>query len=143
MSEIMVDDRRVFPSLSKGWVSSSLEKIDSVLNCWLLSDYSQSEVFHGHITSLTKMIAQYGNDPETFVSTTTNALEQFLGRYYDNVIVDMTYKYLEDNAHGGPYAVTFKFTAIANGKRINLTAGIEITDSKLSKTMEISNGASV
>lgn len=140
MSEIKVDDSRVFASLSKGWVGGSLEKIDSILNCWLLSDYSQSEVFHGHITSLTKMIAKHGHDPETFVSTSTTALEQFLNRYYDNVLVDITYKYLEENAQGGPYGVTFQFTAVSNGQRINLVAGIEIADSKLSRTMQISNG---
>lgn len=140
MASIKVDDKRVFPSLTEGWVSASLAKLDALLSCWLVSDYSQSEVFHGHIVSLPKMIAELGHDPEQFVSECETKLSSWLGRYYDGVEVNVSYKFLEAGSSGGPYGVKYEFTALQNGIRVNLAKNIEITNSKLSKIMDIANG---
>lgn len=140
MANIKVDDPRVFPSLTDGWIGGNLGKIDNLLSCWLVSDYSQSQVFHGSIMSLPKMVAEYGHDPEVFVNSVQQKMIKWLSRSFDGVDVDLTYKYIEEFAEGGPYGVFFTFTAMANGTRINLTGDIEIADSKLTKLMQISNG---
>jgi len=140
LTEMSLDDARVVPSLTQGWVHTSTEKIDLLLSAWLLSDYSQSEIFHGHIVSLPYMIVKLGHNPEQFVNYVSEKLSAYIGRYYDNVVVDVTYEYIEANSVGGPYGVKIEISGTSNGERVNLAKGLEITDSKLVKIMNISNG---
>lgn len=141
VTRIKVDDRRVVPSLTSGWVGAASEKIDLLISAWLTSDYSQSVVFHGKIMSLPHAIAKLGHDPDQLMESMRHQLDTYLGRYYDSVEVDVTYEYLIKDAIGGPYAIKFILAASTNGVRVNLAQGLEIRDSKVSKIFDISNGA--
>lgn len=134
------DDPRVIGSLTEGWVHTATEKIDTLLSLWLVSDYSQSEVFHGTIMSLPYQIVKYGHEPDRFTQEISDTLTTYIGRYFDNVEVNVKYKYLEDNAIGGPYGITIEVKGNSNGVSVNLAKGLEIRDSKLSNIISISNG---
>lgn len=79
----------ILPTLSSsGWVDEIAEKADRVMAYFFVSEYSQSNIFRGNITSLPHLIQKFGNEPEVLKSEISRKVQDLLGRYFDEVSVD-------------------------------------------------------
>lgn len=97
---------KLVPTLSgRGWLRTPAEKADQILSWFYVSDYSQSELFRGNITSFPYLVQRYGSDKSLLVSHTTSTLEAYFRRYMPNTFVDVTATYLDQEAQDGPYAL--------------------------------------
>lgn len=127
-------DKKPVPSLSsRGWVSDVIGKMDMLLANFLTSDYSQTELYLGNISSMQYLVKVYGSDPRTFSQELQRKLEDYIGRYFDAVQVKVETWYLNTEMNDGPYGVKIVITGVVNGQRINLMQEFEIRDSKFKK----------
>ena len=86
----LTDPRRV-PSLSEdGWVTDAKHKADYLMAHFFLSDYSQTQLYLGQVSSLPWVIqAGQGDIPRT-VSLLRQTLATYFQRYFDEVVVEVT-----------------------------------------------------
>lgn len=79
----------VIPSLSGiGWIKDPNTMLTTMFTNMLVSEVSQSTVYHGTITSLPSIIALYQDD----INEMTSVLQSALTKYFQSVfnIVDIT-----------------------------------------------------
>lgn len=61
--------QKVIPSLSKdGWVSSGRTILDYLLSYYFLTDYQQTYLYYGNLTSLPYTYFLYNDNPDNFAS---------------------------------------------------------------------------
>lgn len=76
------------PTLSTlGFVTDSSNKFDKLLAHAFASDYNQTQLYPGNITSIANIIKQGGNDMGALITAITNGLQSYLGKYYTSVNV--------------------------------------------------------
>lgn len=119
------------PSLgSRGWVDDPDTLIDQLFANMLTTDFSQSQLYSGNLTSLQYLVKTSGHDPQVFCTDLQETLERYLGRYFDLVQAKVTSYYLDKDINDGPYGVRIEVTAVINERRVNLLENIQIKDSR-------------
>ena len=111
------------------------ELLDYLLAHALESDYSQSTLAHGRITSFAYLAAKYGNDPDRMVKETKEALERYLDPYFNMVIVNVAQAAIPGLPEkGSRYGITMSFSATAeSGERVDLTEGFSVEGTVMSR----------
>ena len=80
--------KKIMGTLStEGWIAEIAARCDRLLSYFFVSDYSQSELYSGNISSLPYIIKTYGDDELRLKTTLTNTLNDYLGRYFDRADV--------------------------------------------------------
>lgn len=84
--------KSIVPSLSAedGWVSTPARMVDYLMVHFLESDYSQTYLFFGEVSSLAKIVQETQGDMVGFVTRCQNQLMTYFSRYFENVIVEVT-----------------------------------------------------
>ena len=65
-------------------------KIDYLMNCYFFSKYSQSVLYAGKVTSLTKVIQEFGNNPGSIKREIEDTLQTFLAKFFTTASVEVT-----------------------------------------------------
>lgn len=125
------------PSLSTdGWVTDIRKKADLVMAHYFASDYSQSNVFLSKITSLAYQVQREGHNTFELKRLIESDLQQYLGRYFDNVQIDVR---IEDEDASGTnrYNIVFDATVAEHGIRYSLGRLIEVQNSKIKRIVKL------
>jgi hypothetical protein len=89
MAAVLNDPRKV-PTLSEdAWVSDARQKVDYLLAHFFLSDYSQTQLYLSHVSSMPWIIQSTQGDMLQTVLKVRDTLQVYLGRYLDDVVVDV------------------------------------------------------
>lgn len=124
------------PSLSKdGWVTSPIRKADYLFSHLFLSEYSQSYLFSGSITSLPYILAMNETDPAGFSTELENSLNKYFSKYFDNV--EITTDIIGSDSRNTEVALYLTFTS--DGVQYNLSKVVHYLDSKVAKVIDTSN----
>lgn len=127
----MLSETTAFPSLTTlGWVTSLEHKADQVFAYFIASQYSQSVLYHGMISSLPHLLELYGNKPDELRRQVTDALNSFLGKHFQQV--DTGVEVLAGN-DAARYKLRIHCTIDENGKSYSLGRLISILDSKVTQ----------
>lgn len=128
-----------FPSMSEsGWVTSSEIMADSMFSHFFATDYSQSNIYLGNITSFAWIVQNNLNDMTGLISAVRSALATYFSRYFQNVIVEVQDKTdLTDTAKVG-ISIYIAFTD-NQGKSYNLARLVRDIGSKTSSIVKINN----
>lgn len=119
------------PSLgARGWIEDPDTLIDQLFANMLASDFSQSQLYYGEITSLQYIVKTSGHDPRKFCEDLQTALEEYVGRYFQFTQAKVTSYFLDKELNDGPYGVRIEVTAVINDRRVNLLENIQIKDSR-------------
>jgi hypothetical protein len=79
-----------FPSLSEsGWLTSSARIADALLAHMLISNYSQSQIYAGSVSSMAYVIEQGQGDIPKTISLLENTLSTYLKRFFDQVSIEI------------------------------------------------------
>lgn len=117
------------PTLTRnGWIQDSITKAQKLFIYFLHSEASQSNEFKGNITSLPHLIHLHGNSPTSMVSNLRSALIQYLGKYYDDVVVEARHDGSADNPQ---YTITVEITVVTNRERIGFGYLLQMSDKQL------------
>ncbi len=130
-------DDKLVPTLSgRGWLRTSAEKADQILSWFYVSDYSQSELFLGNITSFAYLVQRYGSDKNMLVTHTNDTLEAYFRRYMPNTFVSVTAKYLNEELQDGPYALNILLRGQnSDGSFWNYADEIQVINSTFKRVM--------
>lgn len=127
------------PSLSSaGWVRSPNEKADALLSHFFLSEKSQTYLYADNVSSLPWLVEQYGRNPIAISTELGNALERYLGRYYDTVNADVT---VDDAkvAYNGEIAITLYCSVTEEGRSYSFGKLLMVTNSKIQQIINLNN----
>ncbi len=128
------------PTLSKaGWSKGLAERLDYILSDFFTSEYSQSYIFSGSISSLPYLMQRYQGDIPGLVAATRTTLEDYLGGYFESVIVDVTSNHGVIENPTNIVTLTIYCQVIENGKQYSVAKQIESIDSKINKIVNFNN----
>ncbi len=129
---------KLVPTLSgRGWLRSPAEKVDQILSWFYVSDYSQSELFRGNITSFAYLVQRYGSDKNQLTSRTESTLESYFKRYLPGTIVEVTAEYLDKVIGDGPYQLNILLRGQnADGSIWNYADKLEVLNSTFKRVMQ-------
>lgn len=132
------------PTLTpKGWVNTIEEKADAALSYFLTSEYSQSVLYEGEISSLPYLIKEYNKDIQELESQTQEALARLMRRYFGEDAADTRVSVVEtEEADDNPGAVRIRFncTVQEDGQEYTIARRVEFVDGALKEIQEINNG---
>lgn len=78
-----------------GWLSDITTLSTALMEYFISSDRSQSDIYIGHVSSLPYLIRQYGNNPSLLVDNVEITLRNYFSRYFESVICSIS--------HNDPY----------------------------------------
>lgn len=81
---------RVTTLSSGGFLADPDLKIDYLMCAFFFSKHSQSTLYRGSISSLGKLIQQYGNDPHQIRQNLEDKLRDLLAKYFTTVSVNVS-----------------------------------------------------
>ena len=130
----------VLPTLSAdNYLKSSLIMMDRLFAYFLASDYSESFIYKGTISSFSYIIEKYNDNIDDIVSNTKQTLELLYKRYFNDVTVKVRSE--EDLSHKGLYTLFISLETI-DEKAVSrtLAKALQIKDSKVLKIEDINYG---
>lgn len=74
-------------STDGGWVKAPLKLADNLLADFYSTDYSQSYLFLGDISSMAYLVSTYQENFDECVLRVRDELQKYFGRYFANVVV--------------------------------------------------------
>lgn len=127
-----------FPSLSEdGWITNGEQQADYLFSHFFVADYSQTQLYNGHVASFPWIVQKGNNDMTATVRLTQTTLEHYFSRYFDGVEVEVT----ENPTTTSKAEITIFVRFLdRSGKEIILGKLAEIIDLKVNKIIDISNG---
>lgn len=132
---------KYFPTLSEnGWVENGKIKADYLMAHFLESDFSQTQLYNGHVSSLAYLVQKNMNNIANLVSDVNQTLNSYFERYFTDVYVET--KEVEDpsgnnNITGISIFISFKDE---NGSTQNISETISDINSKFSAAIASNNG---
>lgn len=118
----------VFSLSTLGLIDNVSLKADRITAYFFVSDFSQTTLMVGKVTSLAAIIQKYGSDELSLRSTLETQLQALYGRYFDTATVNVS----TDKPNP------------ADPNRINLTVDVLVTENNvqysLGREIQIQNG---
>ena len=130
----------LLPTLSDdGWVNASIKTADYLLSSFFISDFSQTYIYHGNVSSLPYIIQANQGDILKTCGETRNVLETYFSRYFNNVVVEVTEVPNKEDPTAVGLGIYIKFTDTDNKEHI-LGKILEIANTSIKKIIDINNG---
>ncbi len=129
-----------FPSLSEdGWVTGYVQIADYSLADFFESQYSQSQLYFGCVTSLSYILQSNNGDMAASATAIQSSLKVYLGRYLNNVDVSCGVVQATPDTSATGLTLYVSFTDEQN-KTITLSKLLQISNGKLTKVVNTVNG---
>lgn len=136
-------NKKHYPSLSEdGWVNNSVKLADKLLSDFFISDYSQTYLYSGAVSSFPWIIQnKQGNVTET-AALVQSTLNVYFSRYFNNVVVESQDQTSADSPSKGQITLYVKFT---DDDGIEYVVGklLEIADMNITKIINLNNNGKV
>lgn len=129
-----------FPSLdTDGWITDYSKIADKMMAHFLLSNYSQTSIYLGKISSLAYIIQNNQPNINNILSGIQLTLETYLGRVYPQVIVETADSTTDHNSSNVSISIYINLID-PNGNSINIARLIELKNNIITQVIDILNG---
>lgn len=128
------------PSLSsRGWSTELSDRADLLLSYYFTSDYLQSVLFHGQITSLQYTLEQHQDAPRSLQTALEVELKDYLDRYFEatEVVVEVSAK---DDKEPNKLQITYLVKVQQAGQIYSLGRAVLATDNTIQDIFTVNNG---
>ena len=126
------------PTLSTaGWVSDVANMAVKLMDYFITSDVSQSQLYRGEITSLRHLVQRHGSNPTYLEEHVRTQLSNYLSRYFDDVQVNTRTTGLD--VADGRYTLVLDVMLSKDSKQHSLGRLIEIGESKIIDVADAAN----
>lgn len=128
------------PSLTDaGWLDQTDSIVDTLFSDYLASDYSQSHLYYGNVSSFAKAVMEGGTDIATIINKVQSSMYNYFNRFLDNVQVDVR-EYVEVPGSGRTSLSLYVGFTDRDGKQKTLGRILEnIQDPKSGKIIKLNN----
>ena len=128
------------PSMStQGLVYDSSNKIDKLLAHAFVSDFNQTYLYPGKITSLAAYIAQGGSRSSEVINKIQDGLTRYLSKYYTNADVVVSPVTTDVNVNSDQITLGITLTLIENQAQINAYRMVVLANGSLVNVININN----
>lgn len=131
--------KAMLPTLTaSGWVSNIAEKADSAMAYYFTSDFSQSNIWAGQITSLPYEVQLNNSNPQELRLAIEADMKTYLGRYFDTVTCNVS---TDLPAADDPTRINVTLDVIVTEGGINYSLGrlIQTVNGKIVSVANINN----
>ena len=130
----------LYPSLSEdGWVTSPDKTADYLLSCFIVSDYSQTYMYTGEVSSLPWILQDTQGDMTRTLVDVRLTLSKYFSRFFDSVNVDVTEIPNVENPTKAQISIYVKFKD-KSGKEHILGKLLQLSDTIVESVVTINNG---
>ena len=131
--------KKVLPTLTvDGFVHSVPQTCDYLLAYFFLSQYSQSNLYYGKISSLAYIIQENGHDEQTMLLRIQSTLTTLFNRYFDSVEVSANITRDEDNE--AQYEIVTELIVRRGDISYNVGRQVSLINSVVQNKAELNNG---
>lgn len=135
----MASSNKLLPTLSSDdWVEGTEKKADYLLAHFFESDYSQTSLYLGRISSLSWVIQEGNNDMNRTLSLLRATINDYLSRYFESVETEVSIN--QDNQ---PSSYVFLNLYIgftdSDGNEYTLSRLLKLLDGKLNQVIKNNN----
>lgn len=128
------------PTLSVGgWIVTPQQKADYLMAHFYEAMANQTYVFKGQISSIQYIIEQNAGDMAKTCDALRLALEQYLGRYYDSVVVQVSSDDVTDNNPSSLVNLMLRISVVEDKTSYGFSKLISMADSKFLKAVSYNN----
>lgn len=131
-----------FPSLSaSGWETSSIAIADLLLSHIFESDFNQTSLFPGNITSISSIVQRNNQDIDSTIIDLRTSISKYFSNYFTNVNVevkDVTSNVNKLNTNEKSLSIYIEFTD-EYGISYNLGKVFDTINGKISKIIDLNN----
>jgi hypothetical protein len=122
---------------SKGYIYNIVEKTDRLMAVFFASDANQDHQFKGTIANLSILLKECGNDMLRLRERLQATLENYLGRMYENVVVQVD----DDTTtnYSNRVNMTIKIMVTEAGQRYDVGQILTLIDGKFEKITTLNN----
>lgn len=126
-----------------GWVRSPADKADALMSHFYESDKFQTYLYGQAVTNVQWLIEQHGHDVLTLCTRMREALEDYLNRYYDAALVQVTSddnpSYNETPNQSSKITLRLVITVTDGGRDYSFAKLIQASDSKFERIVDLNN----
>ena len=131
--------KKVLPTLTvDGFVHSVPQTCDYLLAYFFLSQYSQSNLYYGKISSLAYIIQENGHDEQTMLLRIQSTLTTLFNLYFDSVEVSANITRDEDNE--AQYEIVTELIVRRGDISYNVGRQVSLINSVVQNIAELNNG---
>lgn len=128
------------PTLSAaGWVNTPNEKADMLISHFFESDKYQTYLYGNNIASLTWIIEQNNSNINNVTVALREALETYLGNYYESVQVDVQNNDDPTTNPTGKVELKIYCNVMENGREYSFGRLVSAINSKIDKITKLNN----
>lgn len=128
------------PTLSMdGYVTASAKRMDYLLVYFFTSDFLQSTVYKGKISSLPWILKEYPRDMNLAAAAVRRQLNTYLSAYYDSVSIDIDVQDSDPTDSASKTTMTIGVTVSLNGETFQAWKLLNILDGKLTEFADLNN----
>lgn len=125
---------------TQGWVTDLSSKIDILLSYFVSTDKEQSNIYLGSLSSLQYIVEQHSGDPLSTADTIARTVQQYLGRYYENVIAEARYELIDPEESQTTVKITLALNFTEDGKNYTANRLLTYFNGKFKAITEANNG---
>jgi len=128
------------PTLSThGYVSDAVTKFDFLISHFYLSDYNQTYLYLGNVSSLPRIIEKNSanTNSNSILSELRSTLETYLSRYYDAVNVSAIIRDVKEATSGITIDISISITD--EGTKYSFTRLLESVNGRVQTVAKINN----
>lgn len=124
---------------AKGWVNEMSIKADYLLSYYFTSQYSQSNLYRGGISSLQYHLQMWGNSPNALTNQLPEAIKNYLSGYFD--MVTATVKLVDPTSvDDGRMTIQLSVSVTQDGVTSSLGRLVSYLNSKIVSIFNMNNG---
>lgn len=134
-----ITSTKLVPTLSSdNWVEDSEKKADYLLAHLFESDYSQTALYLGNVSSLAWAIQETNNNIPATLTLVTRVVNDYLSRYFESVETSVT---LNEINQPSSYVYLNLYISFIDeeGKQYTLSRLLQTQDGKLNKVIKNNN----
>lgn len=129
------------PTLStQGFVVELSSKIDFLIAYFISTDRAQSNTYSGAVVSLQSIIEAYSGDPLNTAAEITNAIQNYLGRYYQAVNAQCSVTLDDPDNSLSLIKITLSLNFTEDGVIYTANKLLTFYNGKLKEIIEVNNG---
>lgn len=129
------------PTLStQGFVQELSSKIDFLLAYFVSTDKAQSNTYSRAVVSLQSIVEAYSGDPLNTAAEITNAIQTYLGRYYEAVNANASVELDDPDNSNSLIKITLNLNFTEDGTIYTANKLLTFYNGKFKEIIEVNNG---
>lgn len=124
---------------TQGIIQDLEHQADKIFSYFITSEYSQSVLYAGNVSSLPWLVRTYRHDPVLLQQAVKDTLDRLFKRYFDDVsnIVEAVQYDSEDD---GKYIIRIRSTVMLNSQEYNLAREVKYINGSFVSVINLTQG---